>query len=82
MSDDQFTKLFTYIEDFRSEVNKKLDEKASQTSLEALTNTMDGFLKRIEEQEIESGARDLRFNRLLDWAREVSVKTGIPLKNL
>ncbi len=33
MDDDQFTKLFKYIEDFRTEVNTKLDEKASQESL-------------------------------------------------
>jgi len=26
MSDDQFTKLFTYIENFRSDVNKRFDE--------------------------------------------------------
>lgn len=41
MNDDQFTKLFKYIEEFRSEVNTKLDEKASQSSMEQLVNTID-----------------------------------------
>ncbi len=40
MNDDQFTKLFKYIEEFRSEVNDKLDQKASQGSMERLLNTL------------------------------------------
>ncbi len=82
MSDDQFTKLFKYVKDQFDTVNEKLDEKASQSSLDRLTNTIDSFVKRLDDDDIESKARDLQFNRLLDWAREVSVKTGIPLKNL
>jgi vacuolar-type H+-ATPase subunit E/Vma4 len=82
MSEDQFTKLFKYVEEFRSEVNKKLDEKASQSSLDQLTNTIDAFIKRLDNTEIDQVARDRQFDRLLSWAREVSVKTGIPLKDL
>ncbi len=82
MNDDQFTKLFKYIEAFRSEVNTKLDQKASQESMERLLNTLDGFLKRLDDIETEQSARDLQFERLLEWAREVSKKTGIPLRDL
>lgn len=82
MSDDQFTKLFKYIEEFRSEVNQRFDETASKSALDRLTNTLDAFAKRLEDNEIEDSSRDLQFNRLLEWAREVSIKTGIPLKNL
>ena len=39
MNDDQFTKLFKYIEEFRTEVNVKLDQKASQDSMERLIDT-------------------------------------------
>lgn len=82
MNDDQFTKLFKYIEDFRSEVNTKLDEKASQASLEQLVSTIDGFVKRIDNSKIEQASRDVQFQRLLEWARKVSDKTGIPLREL
>ena len=82
MSDDQFTKLFKYIEDFRAEVKEDLSKKASQDSLDRLTNTIDSFVKRLDDTEIEQASKDLQFERLLAWAREVSVKTGIPLKNL
>lgn len=81
MSEDQFTKLFKYIEEFRIEVNQKLDEKASQKSVEALTRTVDGLVKRVETQEIENAARDLKSERLTGWAHKVSTKTGVPLKN-
>ena len=82
MEDDQFTKLFKYIEEFRSEVNTKLDQKASQDIMERLVNTLDSFLKRLDNIETEQSARDLQFDRLLEWAREVSKKTGIPLRDL
>jgi hypothetical protein len=49
MTDDQFTKLFKYVQDFRTEVIAKLDEKASQGSIDTLINTLDGFVKRVED---------------------------------
>lgn len=82
MNDDQFTNLFKYVEEFRTEVNTKLDQKASQDSMERLINKLDGFVKRLDDNETEQSARDMQFERLLEWAREVSKKTGIPLKNL
>jgi nitrate/nitrite-specific signal transduction histidine kinase len=82
MSEDQFTKLFKYMQNEFSVVNEKLDSKASQDSLDRLVNTVDGFVKRIDDYEIEQISRDRQFDRLLDWARKVSEKTGIPLENL
>jgi len=43
---------------------------------------MDKFVARLDAQELESAAQDSRFEKLLGWAREVSAKTGIPLKDL
>ena len=82
VTEDEFTRLFKYVEDFRNEVNTKLDEKASQSSLDRLTNTVDAFIKRLDNTEIDQAARDRQFDRLVAWARDVSVKTGIPLKDL
>lgn len=82
MHDDQFTKLFKYIEEFRAEVNTKFNETASRDSMDRLVNALDGFLKRLDDNETERSARDLQFERLLEWAREVSKKTGIPLRDL
>lgn len=82
MSEHQFTKLFRYMQDEFSQVNQKLDDKASQSSLDSLTNTIDAFVKRLDSAETEQAARDAQFERLVEWAREVSKKTGVPLPNL
>lgn len=82
MNDDQFTKLFKYIENFRSEVNGKLDRKAESSDLDRLVNTMDNFIRQITDNDAENAARDAQFTRLVEWAREVSKKTGVPLPNL
>ncbi len=82
MNDDQFTKLFSYIEDFRHEVNDKFEQTASREALDRLVVTIDKFMNRLAANETEQAARDAQFERLLEWAREVSKKTGIPLKDL
>ena len=82
MSEDEFTRLFKYVSERFESIEKKLDEKASQASIDKLTNTIDGFITRIDHYETEQIARDAQFERLLAWARKVSKKTGIPLENL
>jgi hypothetical protein len=63
-------------------VSDKFEQTATQSSLDSLTNTVDHFIKRLDEQEANELARDAQFERLLEWARKVSAKTGIPLENL
>jgi hypothetical protein len=82
MSEDEFTKLFKYVEGRLNAIEKKLDDKASQSSIDRLTNSIDGFIGRIDKYETELAARDAQFQRLLAWARKVSEKTGIPLESL
>ena len=82
MNDDQITKLFKYVKQRFGDIENKIDQKASQDSMDRLINTLDGFLKRLDDIETEQSARDMQFERLLEWAREVSKKTGIPLRDL
>lgn len=82
MTDDQFTKLFKYIEEFRAEVNERFEKTASQESLDRLTNTIDAFMKRLDAQEAELAAHKSQMDKLIAWAHKVSEKTGIPLENL
>ncbi len=69
MSEDQFTKLFKYMEKRFDEMDKRIDGLASQ--IDRLTNTIDGFMKRLDEIETEQLARDRQFEKLLVWARKV-----------
>lgn len=82
MNDDQFMKLFRYIEDFRSEVNEKFEQMATKDSVDRLTATVDALIGYYKEQEAEQAARDAQWNRLIEWAREVSKKTGVPMPDL
>ncbi|MFZ1361056.1 MAG: hypothetical protein WAS27_03485 [Candidatus Saccharimonadales bacterium] len=82
MKDDEFTKLFKYMQDFRAEVNERLDDTAKKSDVDNLRNTMDDFIRQLTNTQAEQSARDAQWNRLLEWAREVSKKTGVPLPDL
>lgn len=82
MKDDEFAKLFKYIVDMDKRMETGFENTAKKDDLEHLRNTMDDFIRRITDSETEQAARDAQFSRLVEWAREVSKKTGIPLPNL
>ncbi len=80
MNDDQFTKLFKYIEEFRHETNQRFDSLESEVT--SLRSIPDEVASRFSHIETEQVARDAQWNRLIEWAREVSKKTGVPLPDL
>lgn len=82
MKDDQFTKLFKYVVDMNQRMEEGFSNTAKKVDLEHLRNTMDDFIRQITENNAENAARDAQFARLVEWAREVSKKTGVPLPNL
>ena len=61
-------------------VNKRLDKLDDK--YDHLISVIDGFISRIDKYETERAARDAQFERLLDWARQVSTKVSIALKDL
>jgi len=77
---DVKTGLNLKIDSFEKKTNDRFDKL--EANLDRLINTVDGFVKRLDDQEVENAARDAQFARLVDWARKVSAKTGIPLENL
>lgn len=81
------TDLSEIIANFAQQVDtrfNKVEKEISELreSHHRLLNTIDGFVGRIDRYETERLMRDSQFNRLLEWARKVSEKTGIPLENL
>lgn len=52
MSDDQFTKLFKYMQSEFAVLKEELSNKASQDSLDRLTNTIDEFVKMLDDSEV------------------------------
>lgn len=60
--------------------NTEHDGTDGEEALDRLEATVDRFASRREAELVASW--DSRFEKLLDWARKVSEKTGIPLENL
>lgn len=48
MSDDQFTKLFQYMQNEFAGVNKKLDEKADKSDVDKIINIIDGYAAKLD----------------------------------
>jgi hypothetical protein len=63
-----------------AEIKNRLDEQDKK--YDRLISTIDGFISRIDRYETELAARDRQFEKLLQWARKVSEKTGVPLEDL
>ncbi len=80
MKGDQFDKIFNYLQKMDKRLQYVEENMATKSSIDRLINTMDSFIARISDSELEQTARDAQFERLLDWARKVSAKTGIPLE--
>jgi len=79
--------VINILQDFIKHVDERFNTIESEIvklteSHNRLLNTIDSFVGRIDKYETELAARDSQFEKLLDWARKVSEKTGIPLENL
>jgi predicted ATP-dependent protease len=77
---DDIDEVLELLHTFMKQVDQRFNEQ--EKKYDHLIITIDGFISRIDKYEVELAARDAQFQRLLDWARKVSSKTGIPLENL
>lgn len=82
MKNDEFDKLFKYMAKGFDDVNKKLDTKASQASVDLFINSTDTLVGEVQTFKAEQAVRDAQWSRLLEWAKEVSKKTGVPLPDM
>ncbi len=69
--DGRFNKIEKDLEDFKLETRQSFD---------TLTNTIDGFVKRLEDYEVESRARDHEMDRIKRWVEQIAAKTGVKLE--
>ena len=77
---EQTDEIVTVFNTFMKQVDERFN--GMERKYDHLINTIDGFIGRIDKYEVELAARDAQFERLVSWARKVSVKTGIPLESL
>lgn len=79
MSQDEFTKLFNYMENKFSVIEKRLDETATKKQLDDLTNTVDGIAKAMTEYHQEMLMLARKVDRMEQWIHEIAEKTGVKL---
>lgn len=77
MSEDQFTKLFKYIEAFREDVDQKFAKIDSR--LDSLEKLVDKVLKNQEIDEEERLVMGHQLDRLDRWTHELAKKIGYEL---
>lgn len=78
MSQDEFTKLFKYMEDFRSDVDKRFDE--TSTKIDDLVNTVDGLAKLVTDYNQEMLMMGNKVDRSENWINQIAAKTGVQLE--
>jgi hypothetical protein len=77
MSQDEFTKLFKYMEGFRKEVNEKFEHV--DTRFDGVSSQIDGLAKLITDYHQEMLMLAHKVDRLEGWIHEIAQKTGVKL---
>jgi len=79
MSDDQFTKLFKYMEEMRQEMNERFDNTATKADVDELRDTVIDFATHLDDYAQEMAAMSHKIDRLEKYIQVIAQKTGIDL---
>jgi hypothetical protein len=81
MFDEQTAQLVQFFEPRFKSIEVKLDRTATKDQYDHVTNTLDTFLKRTDDQEKDNAVRDRQIARLDDRTRSIAHKTGVELED-
>jgi uncharacterized coiled-coil DUF342 family protein len=79
MKQDEFTKLFTFMQKEFNKINTRLDETATKQELNTLTNAVDAYAKQADTYMQELLALSHKVDRLERWINQIAEKTGVRL---
>lgn len=79
MSEDEFTKLYKYMQKEFKVVNARLEQTATKKELDRLTNAVDSFAKQTETYMQEMLALAHKVDRLEQWILKIAEATGVKL---
>ncbi len=82
MSEDQFTKLFRYVEDMRQEMNARFDDTASKKDVENLRDTVVDFAGHLDTYAQEMAAMAHKVDRLERYIQVLAEKAGVDLNKI
>jgi tetrahydromethanopterin S-methyltransferase subunit B len=77
--------LSEIIQSFAQNVDERFDRLEKrvdklEVQFDRLNNTLNAFLKRLDDVEIDNHARDAQLARLERWIEQVATKTGVKLE--
>lgn len=79
MSQDEFTKLFKFMQKEFASVHAQLEKTATKAELNTLTNAVDAFAKQSETYMQEMLALSHKVDRLERWIMKIAEETGVKL---
>jgi hypothetical protein len=79
MSTDEFTRLFTYMEERFNRIDKALEQKAEKRDVERILDVLDTLAKRQEIDEDERLVMRHQLERLDQWVHQLAEKIGVKL---
>ncbi len=78
MSEDQFTKLYKYIEEFRTDVGKRFEEAASDRA--DIKGALAELSAQVRDYHNEMKFMSHQIDKLRDAILQIAQETGIKLK--
>lgn len=82
MSDDQFTKLFRYMEKRFDEIDKRLDTMATKDDISKVYNILDQHTAMLEDLTAETAALKSSDNRQTRQIEYIAKQTGVDLREV
>jgi len=79
MSQDEFTKLFKYMQKEFKSLNSRLDNTSSKQDMNKLITTLDAYAKQSETYMQEMLAISNKVDRLERWINQIAEQTDIRL---
>jgi len=80
MSDDQFTKLFRYMEKCFDEIDKRLDTMATKDDISKVYNILDQHTAMLEDLTAETAALKSSDDRQTRQIEYIARQTGVDLR--
>ena len=80
MSDDQFTKLFRYMEKRFDEIDKRLDTMATKDDISKVYNILDQHTAMLEDLTAETAALKSSDDRQTRQIEYIAKQTGVDLR--
>jgi len=79
MSNDEFTKLFQYVQRIESKLDQQVDTTANKDDVRKILGRFDSIEKQLEISEDERLVMGHQLDRINGWVQELADKIGYKL---